>query len=337
MKKAVSITICLMMIFVFAVSASACGSAKGGALLATVDGTKYYENPTKEFASFYLLWYYGQSLEELDETTQAQLIDDTALNMLIDYQVIKKYMGEKGVITDDQRKEIDDAVESFSKPKAGTETELTNKIKELGISKETMTTFFDFMYYQQAFKTKVNEDTPVSDAQIATYYEAHKAELIAPEAISLSHILMGSSEHTDADRAAAEAVLAEATAGADFAELAKEHSLDTSTASSGGDLGEVTRDGYDAAFVEAAFALKTGEISGVVESQYGFHIIKANSDIIPEHEKTLEEAREEIVSALQTENYLAFIAELRAKEKIKYDKGLEPNSATTPAEDDATE
>jgi foldase protein PrsA len=329
---------CLMMLFVFVAFGTACGSdKKDGTLLATVDGTNYYENPTKEFAQFYLLWYYGQSIEELDDTTQAQLIDDTALNMLIDYQVVRKYMGEKDVITDDQRKEIDDAVASFAAPEKGTETELTNKIKELGISKETMTTFFDFMYYQQAFRTKINEDTPVSDEQIATYYEEHKAEFIAPETINLSHILMGSSELTDADRTATEAVLAEAKAGADFAELAKEHSLDTSNAANGGDLGDVTREGYDAAFVEAAFALKKGELSGIVESSNGFQIIKANSDVVPEHEKTLEEAREEIIEVLQTKDLLAFIDELRAKEKIKYDKGLEPNSATAPAEDDATE
>lgn len=337
MKRFVSIAICLTMVVVFAIAGTACGSGDKdkGALLATAGDVKYYENATKEFAKFYFLWYYGKTIDELDEATQTQLIDNTALNMLVDYQVIRDYMGDKDVITDDQRKEIDNAIESFLNPPSGSETELTNIIKQIGTTKETMTTFFDFMYYQQAFREKINAETPVTEDQIKTYYEAHEAEYIAPDTINLSHILMGSPELTDEDRAAAQAVLDEINAGGDFAALAKEHSLDTGSKESGGELGDVPKGEMVEPFETAGFALKNGEVSGIVESEFGFHIIKANGDLVPEHQQTLEEATEAVTQAIQNENLVNLIDELRGKIKITYDKGVDPNAATAPVEDTA--
>ncbi len=80
--------------------------------------------------------------------------------------------------------------------------------------------------------------------------------------------------------------------GADFAELAKEKSIGPS-GKQGGDLGFITRSMTIKPFEDAAFALKPGEISEVVKTQFGYHIIKLE-EISPEHQKTPEEAKVEI-------------------------------------------
>lgn len=118
----------------------------------------------------------------------------------------------------------------------------------------------------------------VSDAEVHEYYVTNQPRFAQPEQIDARHVLIKLAP--DADEAAVmaarrqiEQILARAKSGADFAELARQHSQDTS-ASRGGELGFLPRGRLVKPFEDAAFALKPGEISGVVRTQYGFHIIK---------------------------------------------------------------
>ncbi|HEY8509394.1 MAG TPA: peptidyl-prolyl cis-trans isomerase, partial [Steroidobacteraceae bacterium] len=95
-------------------------------------------------------------------------------------------------------------------------------------------------------------------------------------------------------------VLADAKAGKDFAQLAKQHSDDTGSAQQGGDLGFIERSYFEGAFADAAFAMASGEIRGPVRTEYGYHIIKVE-EIQPGSTRTLEQAREEIRAELQRE------------------------------------
>ena len=141
-----------------------------------------------------------------------------------------------------------------------------------------------------------------SDPDIQAYYDAHTDDYRHPEEVRARHILFKVAPNaSEADKAAArtqaEDVLAKAKAGADFAELAKQYSQD-STASNGGDLGRFGHGVMTPAFETAAFALQPGQISDVVETQFGFHIIKLEEKV-PEHVEPLDSARAAIVSALQ--------------------------------------
>lgn len=129
-----------------------------------------------------------------------------------------------------------------------------------------------------------------SAAEIARYYEAHRAELTRPERVRLRQILTE-------DRATAERALRELAGGADFAELAGRLSRDPS-ASSGGYQGELSREDLPPAFVEVIFSLQPGEVSRIVPADYGFHIFQVISrspaEVVP-----LDRARGEIRERLR--------------------------------------
>lgn len=119
----------------------------------------------------------------------------------------------------------------------------------------------------------------VTEESLKQYFEDHRTEFVAPEARSMRHILVtvpaGASDE-DVQKAEEEAstLLAQIRDGADFASLAKEHSDDPGSAGNGGDLGWVERGLMVPPFEEAAFALDKGEVSELVRTDFGYHIIE---------------------------------------------------------------
>ena len=115
----------------------------------------------------------------------------------------------------------------------------------------------------------------VSKEDVERNYNAQLGKYTTPEQIRASHILLTTEGKDDAAvRAKAEQVLKEAKSGADFAALAKKYSQDESNAQQGGDLDYFTRGRMVGAFETAAFALAPGEMSDLVKTEFGYHIIK---------------------------------------------------------------
>ncbi len=126
-----------------------------------------------------------------------------------------------------------------------------------------------------AIKAQIKPD----EAAVRRHYESHLSRYSEPEQRRARHILISAradqpaAERTQA-RQKAEQILAEAKkAPAQFSDLARKHSQDPGSAKNGGDLGFFTRDRMVKVFADTAFALKKGEISGVVESEFGYHIV----------------------------------------------------------------
>lgn len=154
---------------------------------------------------------------------------------------------------------------------------------------------------QDAYRAEVK----VPESQIREDYEDHAADYHQEQQVRARHILFGLKEDApEADiariRAEAEKVLAEAKSGKDFSELARKHSSDPSVQENGGDLGFFTRDRMVPEFSEVAFSLKPGELSELVRTPYGFHIIRIE-EIQPEKNIPFEEVRGKIEARLQGE------------------------------------
>lgn len=164
----------------------------------------------------------------------------------------------------------------------------------------------------------VQPDTAVSDEELRALFEAD-----TPGArVRASHILMQAPPQAtpaarDSVRDAMAAVLERLRGGADFADLAREHSQDPGSAAEGGDLGWFERGEMVRPFDEAAFALEAGEVSDVVETPMGFHIIRTEERETPEFEDVREEFRAR-VQAQRTESaeslYIAGLEERAAVE-----------------------
>ncbi len=143
----------------------------------------------------------------------------------------------------------------------------------------------------------------VSDAEIKARFEGHKDKYQQPEERRASHILILAKTEGEkaAAKAKAEEVLKEVRkTPAKFADLAKQYSQDPGSAKSGGDLGYFGRGMMVKAFEEAVFKQKEGEISDVLESEFGYHIIKLTG-IKTAKVKSLDEVRADIVSELKRE------------------------------------
>lgn len=146
----------------------------------------------------------------------------------------------------------------------------------------------------------------------------------AYEEVSASHILIAPEENTEeakaAARAKAEEVLARLKAGEDFAAVAKEVSDDPGSAEAGGSLGFFKRGRMVPEFEEAAFSLKVGELSDIVETQYGYHIIKVDDRKLAEgeeFEKAEAELRESIKAEKQDEAFLEWFEGVRKSAAIE--------------------
>ena len=142
----------------------------------------------------------------------------------------------------------------------------------------------------------------IPDADIAQYYADNQTQYSTPEQVRARHILFETDGKDEVEvRLQAEAVLADAKAGADFAALAEEHSEDASSASLGGDLDYFSRGQMVPEFEAAAFSLEPGTITDeLVQTQYGFHIINV-IDTREAQTRPLDEVRDQIADQLQWE------------------------------------
>jgi peptidyl-prolyl cis-trans isomerase D len=146
---------------------------------------------------------------------------------------------------------------------------------------------------------QVRQTTTVSDADIEAFYKQNIAQYSTPEQVRASHILFKTEGKDEAAvQKQAEEILKRAKAGEDFAALAKQYSEDESNNANGGDLGEFGRGTMVPEFEQAAFAMKAGQISDLIKTPFGFHIIKVIENR-PASTRPVAEVRTEIEDQLK--------------------------------------
>ncbi|MCE5335567.1 MAG: SurA N-terminal domain-containing protein [Desulfobacteraceae bacterium] len=146
-------------------------------------------------------------------------------------------------------------------------------------------------------------DIPLREGEAKAYYDDNIRQYEHEKEVRARHILFrvlpdAPQAEIDKIRANAQKVLDEVKGGKDFAELAKKNSQDEGSAPKGGDLGFFTAKQMQVAFSEAAFALKPGDISDLVRTPYGFHIIKVE-EVRPPRTSPLEEVKADIEKAIK--------------------------------------
>ncbi len=201
--------------------------------------------------------------KELPEE-QKNMIQQNIINQLVTQELILQAAAKSNLTADEA--EVDKRFEAFKaqQPEAADE-----QMRQL-ISK-------DVLIYQTIQQNVVSK-VAITDEEAQDYYNQHKDQFEESDQVKASHILLqvapdAAQEEKDAAKKKIQEILVMAKEGKDFAELAKEYSEGPSNAN-GGDLGFFPRGAMVKPFEDAAFALNEGDISDVVETQFGYHILK---------------------------------------------------------------
>ncbi|MHC4693701.1 MAG: peptidylprolyl isomerase [Planctomycetota bacterium] len=186
--------------------------------------------------------------------------------------------------------------------------------------------------FQKLIEATMGDQLNVTEADANNFYSANIELFQEIEQVKVSHIFVRPDPNTDPNEAKAKALakardlLKQIKEGADFAELAKATGGYPS-ASRGGDLGFRPRGAWDAVFEKVAFELKIGQTSDIVETQFGYHIIRV-TDRKEADIKSFEQTKDDIIKMLKRKKQRPFVEEyiesLKASAKIVYPPGKEP-------------
>jgi peptidyl-prolyl cis-trans isomerase C len=245
-----------------------------------------------------------------------------ALDQLITYTLLQQEAKSRNVTVTDA--EVETRVQSM-RSQFPDEGAFKKALAERNLSPERLRSDARTdLVINRLMEAEVAGATPATDAEAQAFYEKNPDKFQRGESVRASHILLLAGENADEAakkkaRAQIDELCKRAKAGEDFAKLAKEHSQDGSAAG-GGDLDFFGRGRMVPEFEKVAFSLKPGEVSDVVTTQYGFHVIKV-TDRKPASTVPLAEVSDRVKQFLteqkKQERADSFIAGLKQKSRIE--------------------
>lgn len=253
---------------------------------------------------------------------QLQQLHDSALEQMIAAEVL--YQAGQKVAPKDAEKQAEEKINE-SKARFQSPAEFDAVLKSSGLTEAELKDLTRKDIVINALVEKeVADKITISDADAEKFYKDNIDKFKKPQSVKASHILIGvdpkaTDEEKKKAKEKAEGLLKQIKEGKDFAALAKENSTCPSSAQ-GGDLGFFGKGQMVPPFEAAAFAMKPGEISNVVETQFGYHIIKL-TDRKPAETTSLEEVKPKIKDYLKGQKVQQavgqYIEGLKAKAKIE--------------------
>ena len=261
--------------------------------------------------------------------SQQELLSE-ALNMIIEEKLQTQEGEKRGMVVDEAS--IDAALKNISDKNGLDEGQLEEMLEREG---KTLSSFRnhirDQIMVSKVSRFEMSNRVKVSDKEINNYYSSHQKEFWKDSQIRARHILFivepGASEKNRREKLdQAKKILNKIREGGDFINIAREYSEDVS-ASNGGDLGFITRGEMVAEFEEAAFSIKERQVSDIIKTEYGYHIIKVE-EILAGKTLTLEESVDRITKILsaqkQKQGYKDWMSELKKSAFIEVSLFSEP-------------
>ncbi len=284
-------------------------------VVVTVNGDPVYAGEVQMAAQ-----QLAQSMARSGQQVDPQRIAGVAMQQMIDGVLLVQEAKRRKMTVDPS---IVEKGLTQAETGAGGAEQLDATLKQEGLTRERLKNLIVDSDLVKQLLDSLGQGIEISDEQVAEFYKSNPDYFKAPEEVKASHILFKVDQAADdetkaAIKAKAEAARQRAVAGEDFAELAKELSEGPS-GPKGGDLGYFTKDRMVQPFANAAFALQPGEISDVVETRFGFHVIKVD-DRKPAHTVPLDEVKDRIrqglVQEAQGKKVEALLTDLREKADI---------------------
>ncbi|WP_343345765.1 peptidylprolyl isomerase [Terrisporobacter petrolearius] len=319
MKKIFTFIMCLMM----TISVIGCGADKKAVAIVngqdiTLDNYQkllYLNKSSME--SYYGSDIWSKKME--DGKTYSDTLKEMVLQTMIGSEVIYQ-QAEKDKVTPTD-KQVQDQINSFNESTKNN-SEYQEQLKKMGINED----FLKFQFTRDLANTnlqkKFEEDTKISETEMKKYYEDNKKSFYT-DTVTASHILLKTQDSEGKELSAekkkeakkkAEEALAKVKSGEDFAKVAKKYSQDSS-ASKGGELGTFGRGQMVSEFEKAAFKMKKGEISDIVETEYGYHIIKVTGRV--DKQEAYNDVKDKIKTTLAGQKYTEYVEKLKKDSKIE--------------------
>ncbi|MFO7962717.1 MAG: peptidylprolyl isomerase [Desulfobacterales bacterium] len=322
--KYFALTFCLLTVgFAILITqpASAVETPEPNEVLATVNGAEITEKEFNVSLDFFEQRMALQNQEITDD--QLSEVKKRILENMIDAELLLQAAKKEGYKLNEEAFQTQwSRVEERMKNDA----EYKKHINDMNLSTGEMKEQIRRQMLIQEFVTqKFIEPVSVSEDEITSYYEANKDSFHTPEQVKAGHILIKVNPEADEkERAAAKEkirdIQEQLKGGADFSALAQKYSQCPSK-SDGGDLGFFSRGKMVKPFEDAAFKLKEGEVSDIVATNFGFHLIKV-TDRKEASTMTRDEAAPKIQSFLKQqkvqENVMSFLKEHREKADISH-------------------
>lgn len=297
--------------------------------VAVVNGEKINRHEVDRNTDRLLAQYQGRIPPEKVNEMRSGMWKKT-LESMIDQVLLLQQADREKIQTDE--KAVDERLAEISKS-FPSEEEFLSLLGKMGISeKELRKEAGENLRIEALLDKKFSDLKTVTDEDVVAFYRDNPQSFKKPERVQARHILIKTEPDDNEEvraqkRKRLEDLRKELDQGADFSILAKENS-DCPSKSKGGNLGYFERGKMAKPFEEAAFKLKPGEISGIVETQFGYHLIKTDdhqsAQIIP-----IEQVKEKIAMYLnnqQRDNAINdYIVKLREGAKLEYAEDVETN------------
>lgn len=338
MKRSVICTI-MLLIFVFVFLFVGCSKT-----VVSVDGIEIKQKEVDTYINFIKKQstdgQLAQNEEEL-KTLEASIIDS-----LIVTKLLEKYAEENNITVNSEEvdKQIKLIIDSYS-----SEEDFKKGLKDMGIDRKFLENYFRSLMLGSKIFDVVTTDVIVTDQEIKQYYDDNKKTLfVAPARVKASHILAifpwveDNSEETEETEEGRKEALEKIKMvedklknGGDFEDLARQYSDDSASAASGGDLGYISEGQMLEEFGEALFSLDVGEVSEIVETKYGFHIIKVfdrQKEYIQKFDEVEESINAYLLDLYKMSKWEDFIFSLIEEVNIEYFTDVEGTLNSTEEE-----
>ncbi len=261
-------------------------------------------------------------------TTQYKTIEDQAVQYLVQEDELGQRAKELSIsITP---KEVQTRLKQLKTQYfGGSETKYKAQLKAQGLTQAQIDQDLYAQILSEKLYNKVTKDVKVTDSEVKAYYLAHKSTYGQAASRDVRHILVNNKKLADQ-------LEVQLKNGADFAKLAKKYSKDPGSAAKGGKL-TISKGQTVPAFDKEAFALKTGETSPPVHTQYGWHIIQALSAVKPAKQTPLASVKasisQQLLQTKKTNVMTKWADQLKTDfaKKISYATGYEPAATATTA------